>query len=316
MRLKKTGPPPIGELIKIQIEENRKLRCHAEVSHPSMSPHLEIVDKLQTPEGAQAFSSSGRDRRKWSRAMVPVSARICGGVGTLQNFEETVTCLDISRDGIRIPTLRAGYIADQMLEVTCPFWDNHTAINLARSAKVIRCTITPNRSYEVALQFLPAKPEESLLLKHATSAFASRVRVLVVESDVRVGRALQEILEKDGYHVVTVEKPSQALEIIQTETPHVIVAPAEAEGHGISGHDLCAVVKATPRLLHIPVILVTASAKPSDYAASHLVGAVVCLTKPYQVERVRQSVRLVASPPSHCSGYSSGFNISTFVRTS
>jgi hypothetical protein len=46
------------------------------------------------------------------------------------------------------------------------------------------------------------------------------------------------------------------------------------------------------------------------------VGAVVCLAKPYKVESVRQAVRLVAMPPSQCSGYSSGCNISTFVRNS
>jgi CheY-like chemotaxis protein len=127
---------------------------------------------------------------------------------------------------------------------------------------------------------------------------------------------VQDILEKDGYDVVTVEKPRQALEIIQTETPHVIVAASEAEGADISGHVLCAVVKGTPRLQHIPVILLTKSAKPSDYAASHLVGAVVRLAKPCQPERVRQAVRLVACPPSQSTGYSSGFNIAPFVRTS
>jgi CheY-like chemotaxis protein len=248
--------------------------------------------------------------------MVPVNARIRGGVGTLQVFEDTVTCLDISRDGIRAPTSRAGYFADQQLEVTCPFWDNPTAINLPRKARVIRCTVNPKQGYEIALQFFSDKPEESLLLSHAAAACASHVRVLLVESDARVGRAVQELLEKDGYHVVTVEKPLEALEMIQTETPSVIVAASEAEGPGVSGQDLCAVVKVTPRLQHIPVILLTKSAKPADYAASHLVGAIVCLAKPCHAERVRQAVRLVACPPSQSTGYSSNFNIAAFVRTS
>jgi len=281
-----------------------------------MSPQLEIVDRPRMPESASQLGPEGRERRKWSRAMVSVSARICGGVGTLQAFEEVVTCLDISRDGIRVPTSRAGYFADQQLEVTCPFWDNPTAINSPRNAKVVRCTVNPVHGYEIALQFSSHKPEESLMLRHAAAAFASQVRVLVVESDRRVGQAVQEMLEKDGYHVVTVEKPRQALEIIQTETPHVIVAASEAEGADISGHDLCAVVKGTPRLQHIPVILLTKSAKPSDYAANHLIGAIVCLAKPCQAERVRQAVRLVACPPSQSTGYSSGFNIAAFVRTS
>jgi CheY-like chemotaxis protein len=180
-----------------------------------VSSQLEIVDKTHVPESSPAFSSEGRERRKWNRAMVSVSARICGGVGTLQSFEEIVTFLDISRDGIRVPTTRTGYIADQVLEATCPFWDNPTAINLPRAAKVIRCNITPNHTYEVALPFLSDKPEESPVLRHAAAAFAGQARVLVVESDVRVGRAVQELLEKDGYQVVTVEKPRQALAIIQ-----------------------------------------------------------------------------------------------------
>jgi len=281
-----------------------------------MSPRLEIVDKPHMPENPAGFSPTGRERRKWCRAMVAVRARICGGIGTLQNFEEIVTCLDISREGVRVPTSRPGYFTDQLLEVTCPFWDDPAAINSPRSAKVIRCTVTPSLGYEVALQFLPGQPDDALLLRHVASPFANQVRVLIVESDKRASRALRDLLEKDGYHVVAVDRPREALEIIQTEIPHVIFAEAEADGSAISGRDLCAIVKGTPRLKHVPVILVTASATPSDYAASHLVGAVVCLTKPYQVERVRQAVRLVASPPSQCSGYSAGFNIASFVRTS
>src|ERR1700677_2478925 len=161
-----------------------------------MSPQLEIVDKPHIPEGHAAGTPEGRERRKWARAMVSVSARICGGVGTLECFEEIVTCLDISREGIRVPTMRAGYIADQHLEVTCPFWDNPTAINTPRAAKVIRCSVIPNHGYEVAIQFLSNKPEESFVLRQAAAAFASQVRVLVVESDVRVGRAVQELQEK------------------------------------------------------------------------------------------------------------------------
>jgi CheY-like chemotaxis protein len=281
-----------------------------------MTPQLEFVDQPHMPERVSGFSPAGRERRKWSRAMVAVRARVCGGVGTLQNFEETVTCLDISRDGVRVPTSRAGYFAGQLLQVTCPFWDTPTAINSPRTAKVIRCTVTPKLGYEVALQFLPGKPEDSALFAAAGLTFASQVRVLVVESDQRASRSLRELLEKDGYRVVAVEEPREALEIIQAEAPHVIVAETEAQHCDISGHDLCAIVKGTPNLRHIPVILVTSSATPSDYASSHLVGAVVCLTKPYQVERMRQAVHLVASPPEQCSGYSATMNLDSFTHSS
>jgi CheY-like chemotaxis protein len=291
------------------------LSTNQHLTQKTMSAKLEIVGNSPLNEYGSEDARRGRDRRSSSRAMVSVPARICGGVGTLQSFEEIVTCLDIARGGLRIPTFRAGYFPEQLLQVTCPYWDTPTAINVPRNAKVIRCKVTPNLGYEVALQFLPGAIADNPTSPLAASPFASQVRVLVVESDRSAGRALRELLEKDGYHVVAVQTPREALEIIQTEVPHVIVAEAEAEGTDLSGHDLCAIVKASPHLQHIPAILVTTAAMPSDYASSHLIGAVVCLTKPYKVERLRQAVRLVASPPSQISKYSAGSNIASFVRT-
>jgi len=45
------------------------------------------------------------------------------------------------------------------------------------------------------------------------------------------------------------------------------------------------------------VILLTRAAQPADYAASHQLGAVVCMAKPFKPERLLHVVRLVAPPP-------------------
>jgi CheY-like chemotaxis protein len=266
-----------------------------------MSGRLKIVESPQPLESLSGNLAKGTDRRKSKRSMVEVRARICGGVGTVQGFEEIVTCLDISKDGLRIPTSRPGYFAGQKLQVTCPFWEAPTAINTPRNAKVVRCK-PAKLGFEVALQFLPDVVAEAPLFAQASSPFVSQVRVLVVESDHRAASELRELLEEDGYLVATVEKPEHALAIIQTEALHVIVA--EAEGHEMSGHDLCAIVKTSPRLQHIPVILLTTLALPSDYASSQFVGAIIRMTKPYDLERVRRAVHLVAPPPSQSSAYS------------
>jgi CheY-like chemotaxis protein len=278
-----------------------------------MNAQLKIVETPSFTEDVSPRPGFGRDRRKAQRCMVAVRARVCANIGTLHMFEEILTCLDISRDGVRLPTSRPGYTPGQILQVTCPFWEHPTAINTPRTAKVIRCVVTPTFDFEVALQFVPDVGEEALLLRRPSSSPASQVRVLVVESDQRASRALRDLLERDGYHVVTVEKARQGLDVIQTEAPHVIVAEAECDE--ISGHDLCAIVKTTASLQHIPVILLTGSAMPSDYAMGHSIGAVVCMTRPYKMERVRQAVRLVACPPSQSSAYSAAFNVASFVRT-
>ncbi len=148
----------------------------------------------------------------------------------------------------------------------------------------------------------------------SASPLPNQVRILCVESDSVAARALRDILEKDGYPVVVVANAQQALDILHDETPDVILA--EAEGPEISGKDLCAIVKTCPRLQHIPVILLTTSALSSDYATSHQIGAVVCMSIPCRPERIRSAIHLVAAPPALCSVYSARFNVASFARTS
>jgi CheY-like chemotaxis protein len=115
---------------------------------------------------------------------------------------------------------------------------------------------------------------------------------------------------------VAVSTAKEALDILSSEAPDGILAEAECQGQELSGKDLCAIVKTCPRLQHIPVILLTSSALPSDYATSHQIGSVVCMTIPCRPERVRSAIHLVAAPPALCSVYSARCNVASFVRTS
>jgi DNA-binding response OmpR family regulator len=120
-------------------------------------------------------------------------------------------------------------------------------------------------------------------------------------------------LDQDGYQVVYVPTAEQALDILRSETPDVLIV--EAGGGEISGQDLCAIVKKSDRLQHIPVILLTKSGLPSDYAAGYRLGAIMCMTKPCKPEQLQNAVLLVAAPPSQRTVYSGRFNIASYVRT-
>jgi CheY-like chemotaxis protein len=254
----------------------------------------------------------GAEKRRRMRTKMGLHVRIAGGRGTLQAFEDTGKTMDVSRDGLLVATTMGGYWVGQMLQVTCPYWSTPAAINTPREAKVIRVLLLPNFSHGIALEFLDGKGVEGAE-RLISTPYASQVRVLGVESDARVAQAITGLLTQDGYHVLFVSTAEQALDILKTETPSVIVAATE--GGEISGHDLCAIVKTSERLQHIPVILMTTSALPSDYSTGHRLGAVVCMTKPCKPSRVQQAVHLVAPPPSEQSVYSAAFNMGTFVRT-
>jgi CheY-like chemotaxis protein len=253
---------------------------------------------------------SAADRRGRFRAKIVGKVHIRGSVGTLDAFEDLGKSIDVTRDGILLSTSRGGYWVGQFLDVMFPYWTAPTAINAARKAKVVRNILLPDFRYAVAVHFEePGKGVDPLLV--ATPS--TQVRVLGVEPDPAVASAMRNLLEQDGYYVVFVATAQQALDILQNDTPDVILA--EAEGGPVSGRELCTVVKKNLRLQHIPVILLTNSALPSDYAASHRAGAMVCIRKPCEPERLQRAVHLLAPPPGQRSVYSARFNVSAFVRT-
>jgi len=125
--------------------------------------------------------------------------------------------------------------------------------------------------------------------------------VLAVEPDTRTAETMRNMLTQDGYTVVIVPTAQEALEVLRTTVPVVFIA--EVEATDMSGHDLCLIIKRNERLQRVPVILLTRSAQPADYSASHQLGAVVCMAKPFQPERLQHVVRLVAPPPAMKSVY-------------
>jgi PilZ domain len=208
-----------------------------------LNEQIKIVPALQMSQKEPVQLSPDRRKRKRGRFTVPVQIR--GGVGTLEIFEDLVTSLDVSRDGLLLSTSRGGYSVGQRLHVSCPYWCAPTAINVPRNAQVVRNVLLPNYTYALALQFLPGICEESFWTNPSTP-FPNQVRVLCVESDPAAAHALSALLEKDGYHVVAVSTAGEALDILRSEVPDVILA--EAEGQETSGKDLCAIVKTCPPL--------------------------------------------------------------------
>lgn len=254
--------------------------------------------------------ATGADRRRRWRTKIVRKVLIRGCAGTLDAFEDNCRSVDATRDGLLVSTSRGGYWVGQTLQVIFPYWTTPTAINVPRKARVVRNTLLPDFRYAVALEFCDDKTADAL-----ADASGKRVRVLGVESDPSAASQIRDLLEHDGYHVVLVATAQEAVTVLRSEAPDVLLA--EAEGVGMSGRDLCAMIKRDDRLQHIPVILLTNSAMPSDYSANHRVGAVVSMTKPCVPERLQRAVHLVAPPPAaQPAAYSPQMNMSTFVRTS
>lgn len=259
-------------------------------------------------KSASSNSPVGIERRRRKRAKITAQVHM-RGVNTPEPFEEICKSVDVSRDGLLVTSARAGYWKGQRLEVTFPYSTAAAALNSSQPAEIVRVVEQDGR-YAVALQFINTKSDSapkvdpSVADAHASgSAMHAKQQsvVLAVESDPKTAEIMRSVLSNDGYTVIIVPTAQQALDILRTTVPVVFLAEVEAKD--MSGHDLCLIIKRNDRLQRVPVILLTKSAQPADYSASHQLGAVVCMAKPFKPERLLHVVRLVAPPPTARSAY-------------
>jgi CheY-like chemotaxis protein len=263
------------------------------------------------PQSVAAGVQNGIDRRRRKRAKITAQVHV-RGVNCPEPFEEVGKSIDVSRFGLLFSAARAGYWKGQRLDVVFPYSSAAAALNTAQHAEVVRVT-EQNGQYAVAVQFIDAKDYAAVNPRAADpslagapgSATATHTKpqsvVLIVEADPKTADIMRNVLSNDGYTVIIVPTAQQALDILKTTVPAVFLA--EVEGTDMTGHDLCLIIKRNDRLQRVPVILLTKSAQPADYSASHQLGAVVCMAKPFKPERLLHVVRLVAPPPSLKSAY-------------
>lgn len=249
----------------------------------------------QTPHAAK--SSHDEERRSRRRALISAPVRVRREVANPPP-DDVSTTLDVSRGGILFVTSCDGYTRGMSVKVTFPYSKSPVAVQAEQEGRVVRVTTMRDGRIAVALSL----ENNAATIESAyagTSVYAredaSKPLVMVVDADPWIRSSLSGYLGAEGYEVVALSTAREAREALDTLTPKLLIA--EIEGEELPGYDLCAHVKAMPRLEKVPVVLMTSSAYPSDYANAHSLGAVVCMAKPYRQERLGHVVRLLAPTP-------------------
>jgi len=120
--------------------------------------------------------------------------------------------------------------------------------------------------------------------------------ILAVDDDLAVLRIIESQLSRHDYVVKTAASGEDALRILRELTPAVLIL--DVMMNGISGYDLCHVVKRDPRLQHIPVIFLTSRGTPQDYKTGHELGAVIYMVKPLKPEKLVNIVQMLIPVPA------------------
>src|SRR6202162_2863232 len=115
--------------------------------------------------------------------------------------------------------------------------------------------------------------------------------VLAVDDDPAVLRIIESQLTRHDFVVKTAPSGEEALRMLRDLTPALLILDVMMDG--ISGYDLCLVVKRDPRLQDVPVIFLTSRGTPKDYKTGHDLGAVIYMMKPLKVEKLVNIVQML-----------------------
>ncbi len=119
-------------------------------------------------------------------------------------------------------------------------------------------------------------------------------RILVVDDVERNVRLLEAKLSAEYFEVITAGSGGEALEKIRADQPDIVLLDVMMPE--MDGFEVCRRIRATPEIMHVPVIMVTALSEVEDKVQGLEAGADDFLTKPVDdrslFARVRSLVRL------------------------
>lgn len=113
--------------------------------------------------------------------------------------------------------------------------------------------------------------------------------ILLVDDNPRLVAGMKMRLELEGFQVVTAQDGTDALNVLDSLTPDLIVADImmpRMDGWSLFNH-----VRAIHRLLDVPFIFVTALSDDASIQRAKEMGAEDFLTKPFKAEELVASVR-------------------------
>lgn len=108
--------------------------------------------------------------------------------------------------------------------------------------------------------------------------------ILIVEDDLDMQSGLQVALELEGYNVLTANNGEEAVALLATSVPDLILADLKMPH--MDGLRLLEEIQKNKAWRNIPVVVVTAVAEPEVQSRVAWRGAYAYLTKPFELDEL------------------------------
>lgn len=113
--------------------------------------------------------------------------------------------------------------------------------------------------------------------------------VLIVDDEPNILLSLEFLIQQAGLEVATAADGEQALELIQQQTPDLILLDISLPG--MSGFDLLEQLRRSPDTRSLPVVMLTAHGREMEKEKGMALGADDYITKPFSTHALMERVR-------------------------
>jgi two-component system cell cycle response regulator DivK len=114
-------------------------------------------------------------------------------------------------------------------------------------------------------------------------------KILIVDDNEDVVTTYRVVLERMGYGVDIARDGNECLEKIEQNRPDIVLLDVLLPG--LSGNEVCRLIKETARTSDIPVVAITASVAADTREKMAEVGADAFLLKPIEVSDLNRVVK-------------------------
>jgi chemosensory pili system protein ChpA (sensor histidine kinase/response regulator) len=112
---------------------------------------------------------------------------------------------------------------------------------------------------------------------------------MIVDDSLTVRRITSRLLTREGFDVLTARDGVDALELLQTETPDVILLDIEMPR--MDGFEFTRTIKGNPRNARIPIVMITSRMAEKHRNHARELGVDLYLGKPFQEDELLRHLR-------------------------
>lgn len=114
-------------------------------------------------------------------------------------------------------------------------------------------------------------------------------KILIIDDDLLITGLMQTLVTMDGNEAVIVNDSMDAVETAVAVQPDLITLDLMMPG--LSGYDICQLLRADPRFDQTPIIIISAKEDTQSKEKALKLGATEYITKPFDIDHFIKTIQ-------------------------